>query len=200
DLGAQRPEVRSMHRPSAERWGGLGGAVVDGLASARGATIVVMDGDLQHPPESIPALVHRSVSIGGVAIASRHVDGASSVGLSTTRRGLSAVAAFLARVVFPRSVGRVSDPMSGFFAMPRGSIDASRLQPDGFKILLEVLATHPQVPVAEESYRFDVRAAGTSKASLAQASRYIGHLVDLRLRTSRPWAGAVDRQRALQPG
>ncbi len=199
ELGVRCPEVRSIHRPPAQRWGGLGGAVVDGLASARGATIVVMDGDLQHPPETVPALVTRSVAIGGVAVASRHVDGGAAVGLSATRRVLSAVAALLARAVFPRSVGRVSDPMSGFFAMPRAHIDLGRLQPDGFKILMELLATHSQLPVVEVPYRFDVRVAGVSKASLAQASRYFGHLVDLRLRTSRPWAGAVDRQRAFQP-
>ena len=90
--------------------------------------------------------------------------------------------------------------MSGFFAAPRAHIDLGRLQPDGFKILMELLATHSQLPVTEVPYRFDVRAAGVSKASLAQASRYLGHVVDLRLRTSRPWAGAVDRQRVFQPG
>lgn len=200
ELGARCPQVRCIHRLPSERWGGLGGAVVEGLISARGATIVVMDGDLQHPPEVVPSLVQRSVAMSGIAVASRHVPGGASVGLSPTRRVLSAAAAFLARAAFPRSVGRVSDPMSGFFAVPRAHLDIGRLQPDGFKILMEVLATHPQLPAVEVPYRFDVRTAGVSKASLAQVSCYGGHLVDLRLRTSRPWAGAVDRRRAFQPG
>lgn len=200
DLGARCRAVRWIHRMPSERWGGLGGAVVEGLLSARGATVVVMDGDLQHPPEVVPSLVQRSVAMAGIAVASRHVTGGASVGLSPTRQVLSAAATFLARLVFPRSVGRVSDPMSGFFALPRAQIDFERLQPDGFKILMEMLATHPQLPVVEVPYRFDVRAAGVSKASLAQASRYAGHLIDLRLRTSRPWAGAVDRERVFQPG
>ena len=49
--------VRLMHREPGERAGGLGGAVQRGFAEARGGVIVVMDGDLQHPPEVLPALV-----------------------------------------------------------------------------------------------------------------------------------------------
>ena len=42
--------------------GGLGGAVVAGLRLAEGRVAVVMDGDLQHPPETIPDLIatHRA--------------------------------------------------------------------------------------------------------------------------------------------
>ena len=52
--------VRLIHRPEGARKGGLGGAVVEGLRHARGAWVVVMDGDLQHPPE----LVSRMVAVG----------------------------------------------------------------------------------------------------------------------------------------
>src|SRR6185312_16939066 len=53
-------QVRSVtviHRPAGQRWGGLGGAVVDGLAHAHGTWACVMDGDLQHPPELIEELL-----------------------------------------------------------------------------------------------------------------------------------------------
>ena len=46
--------VLTMHRGPGERIGGLGGAVVAGLRLAVGRVVVVMDGDLQHPPDSIP--------------------------------------------------------------------------------------------------------------------------------------------------
>src|SRR5205807_1062788 len=36
---------------------GLGGAVLHGMALARGELLVVMDADLQHPPEAIPYLL-----------------------------------------------------------------------------------------------------------------------------------------------
>ena len=49
--------VRLIHRdiPS----GGLGGAVLEGIAAAESDACLVMDGDLQHPPEDIPALWER---------------------------------------------------------------------------------------------------------------------------------------------
>ena len=49
--------VRLLHRPPGARRGGLGGAVVAGLRCARGTWAVVMDGDLQHPPELAARLV-----------------------------------------------------------------------------------------------------------------------------------------------
>ena len=55
--------VRVIHRD--EPVHGLGGAVVAGFRAAAHTTCVVMDGDLQHPPEKIPELVER-VSRGDV--------------------------------------------------------------------------------------------------------------------------------------
>jgi glycosyltransferase involved in cell wall biosynthesis len=52
--------VRLIHRGVKARRGGLSAAVVLGLTHARGTWAVVMDGDLQHPPE----LVARMVAIG----------------------------------------------------------------------------------------------------------------------------------------
>src|SRR6478752_1283878 len=47
--------IALIHRPEGERDHGLGGAVLAGLAAARGRYVCVMDGDLQHPP----AVIHR---------------------------------------------------------------------------------------------------------------------------------------------
>ena len=48
--------VTLLHRPLGRRPGGLSGAVVEGFLHARGDVLVVMDGDLQHPPEAVPLL------------------------------------------------------------------------------------------------------------------------------------------------
>ncbi|OZB89897.1 MAG: glycosyl transferase family 2, partial [Microbacterium sp. 14-71-5] len=49
-LAASAPmPVRLLHRDKPE--GGLGGAVVEGIRSAAYDVCIVMDGDLQHPPE-----------------------------------------------------------------------------------------------------------------------------------------------------
>src|SRR5438105_777598 len=51
--GPLRVVLRHREEPS----GGLGGAVVEGLALASAPWAVVMDADLQHPPSLVPELV-----------------------------------------------------------------------------------------------------------------------------------------------
>ena len=50
-------DVRVYHRTSEKRWGSLSGAVSDGINQARSNQIIVIDGDLQHPPEVIPSMI-----------------------------------------------------------------------------------------------------------------------------------------------
>ncbi|MEL6981089.1 MAG: polyprenol phosphomannose-dependent alpha 1,6 mannosyltransferase MptB [Actinomycetota bacterium] len=195
---ARPVRVRLLHRRPEDRWGGLGGAVVDCLAVVGGQVAVVMDGDLQHRPDSIPELVEAIDRGAGLAAASRRVAGGTyGEGLTPTRRVLSLVATGLARRLFPSSVGRLTDPLSGFFALRVGAIDIDRLHPDGFKILVELVATHPGLAVREVPFRFVNRTQGLSKASASEGLRYLGHLIDLRIRTSRVWAGAPVPQRAF---
>ena len=52
-----RSTVEVIHRRAGERDGGLGGAVLRGLHATPSRWVVVMDGDLQHPPEVAPELV-----------------------------------------------------------------------------------------------------------------------------------------------
>ena len=190
--------VRLLHRRPEDRWGGLGGAVVDGLASARGGVTVVMDGDLQHRPDTVPELVAGIDRGAGLAPASRRVAGGTyGEGLTPVRRVLSLAATAVTRWLFPSSVGRLTDPLSGFFAVRTGAVDIDRLHPDGFKILVELVATHPGLAVREVPFRFVTRTQGLSKASASEGFRFLGHLVDLRIRTSRLWAGAPVPQRAF---
>ena len=191
--------VRSLHRAAEERWGGLGGAVAEGFEAARGSVAVVMDGDLQHPPATVADLVERIDRGHDLAVASRRVPGSSEdERFGSGRRVLSRAATWVARWLFPFRIGRCSDPLSGFFAVRLGEVDLDRLSPDGFKILLELLATHPGLNVEEVAFRFNGRAEGLSKASAGQATRFLGHLVDLRLRTSWAWAGAAVPQRVFR--
>ncbi|MEM9561922.1 MAG: polyprenol phosphomannose-dependent alpha 1,6 mannosyltransferase MptB [Actinomycetota bacterium] len=190
--------VRLLHRAPADRWGGLGGAVADGLAVARGDIAVVMDGDLQHPPDTIPDLAAAITGGADIVAASRRVPGGSDgEGLTVGRRILSVVATSTARWLFPSSIGRLADPLSGFFAVRTSAVDVDRLNPDGFKILVELVATHPDLATREVPYRFVGRLQGLSKASASEGLRYLGHLADLRIRTSRLWAGARVSQRAF---
>src|SRR5205807_10250062 len=74
--------VRVIHREGRQRAGGLSTAVLRGVDAARGKYVCVMDGDLQHPPETIPSLVDRANGTDAdIVIASRNVAGGSNSGL-----------------------------------------------------------------------------------------------------------------------
>src|SRR5262249_13614929 len=130
--------VRMIHRGPEEQQGGLGSAVLAGLRASNATWAVVMDGDLQHPPEVVPELHWLGGQTGAdVVVASRYLNCGSASGLaSATRQWVSGGATNLAKAFFPRRLDACSDPMSGFFAVRRGSIDLDQLRPKGFKILL----------------------------------------------------------------
>ncbi|MGY1914918.1 glycosyltransferase [Blastococcus sp. SYSU DS0973] len=172
--------VRMIHRDAEERVGGLAGAVVAGISASRSDFVVVMDGDLQHPPEMVPALRDAAEDV-DLSVASRYGGGDSSGLGSTYRRWVSTGSTAIAQACFPRRVGRVcSDPMTGFFCVRRSAIDPSALRPRGFKILLEILARH-DLRVRELPFTFGERAAGESKASWRTGLRFLRQLASLRL-------------------
>ena len=171
--------VRLVHRSS--RAGGLGGAVVEGFALADSDTCLVIDGDLQHPPELIPVLFDRfERGDADVVIASRYAGGGTATGLADRTRVLvSKAATALTRAMFPIRLRDVSDPMTGFFLVDRRAVEASTLRPRGFKILLEILA-RKSLRVAEVPFDFADRHAGESKASVRQGLHFAAQLTALR--------------------
>ena len=175
--------VRVIHRE--HNVGGLGGAVARGLAEARHDVCVVMDGDLQHPPELLPALLTRYAQGGAdVVAASRYIGGGDSAGLGTAVRfGVSKAATAVTKAMFLRRLWRSTDPMTGFFLVNRTRFDLSELRPQGFKILLEILVRggeRRELRIAEVPLSFGERRHGTSKASLRQGATFLAHLARLR--------------------
>lgn len=179
--------VRLLRRAPGQRAGGLSTAVVSGMRAARGAWALVMDGDLQHPPEIVPQLfaTARRQAV-DLVVASRYAGHGSSTGLDgSARKGSSRFATRVAKVAFPRRAARVSDPMSGFFAVRLAALDTERLQPYGYKILLELIVRNPHLRTAEVSFRFAPRHAGESKTSVREVLRFGRHLARLRLQIAR---------------
>jgi dolichol-phosphate mannosyltransferase len=154
---------------------GLSGAVLAGLREARGRVLVVMDGDLQHPPEKLPELVAPiEDNTADFVIGSRYTTGGSiETGWTFYRAINSRIATVLAR---PFS-GKISDPMSGFFALRRDNfLNARHLTPLGYKIALELICKTRAKRVLEVPIHFARRAAGESKLSLKEQFRYLEHL------------------------
>jgi dolichol-phosphate mannosyltransferase len=154
---------------------GLSGAVLDGIALTRGKYLVVMDADLQHPAERLPALLEPlRTGEADFVLGSRYTQGGSTeVDWSFFRKINSGVATFLARPF----AGRVTDPMSGFFALERKTYEqARRLTPLGYKIALELMCKCRVQRVKEIPIHFAHRLHGKSKLSLKQQFRYLEHL------------------------
>jgi dolichol-phosphate mannosyltransferase len=171
--------IRLIHRDHAA--GGLAGAVVAGFRAASHDWCVVMDGDLQHPPELIPALLISAASQDAdVVVASRYVKDGSSRGLGGgLRHVVSTGSTVLTRAMFPRRLRDCTDPMTGFFAIRTSAVNLADLRPRGFKILLEILARNP-LRVVEEPFVFAERVAGESKASLREGFRFMVQIAALR--------------------
>lgn len=185
--------IRLSHREPDERAGGLGSAVVAGLRACTGEWAVVMDGDLQHPPEVVPALVAagRQAAV-DVVVASRYVNVGSAAGLgSVLRSAVSGGATRLAKTVFPRRLRTCTDPMSGFFAVRPARLDLDGLRPNGFKILLEILARSPRLRICEHPFTFGERHGGQSKASWREGLLFLRRLLGLRLVTLLGARGSV---------
>ncbi|MGI5185187.1 glycosyltransferase family 2 protein [Dactylosporangium sp. CA-152071] len=175
--------VRVFHRTGGQRTGGLAGAVVDGFRRARAPKALVMDADLQHPPELVPAIL-AALDDHDLVMASRYREGGSSGGLDgPLRRLVSTGSTILARVAFPFALRGVTDPMTGFFAVRLDKMDTEKLRSRGFKILLEILARFPRLRRTELPLRFAERVAGTSKGDLRQGLLYLRQLPWLRLVT-----------------
>lgn len=171
--------VRVIHRD--EPVGGLSGAVIEGFREAAADVCLVMDGDLQHPPEKIPELYARfRRGDADVVVASRYVSGGEARGLADrTRVMVSKASTLVTKAMFPVRLKDVSDPMTGFFLVDRTAIDPALLRPQGFKILLELLA-RKTLRVAEVPFSFAGRYAGESKASFRQGLHFLTQLAALR--------------------
>lgn len=173
------PQLRVMRR---QHETGLSTAVIRGWQMARGDILGVIDADLQHPPEKLVALYRKIVAGADLAVASRHIEGGGVSDWSLIRRLLSRGAQMLGLLVLPNVVGRVTDPMSGYFMVKRGAIADIPLNPQGYKILLEVVGRGQISNLAEVGYVFQERMQGESKVGLKHYIDYIHHLLRLRSR------------------
>ncbi|MAT80809.1 MAG: hypothetical protein CMJ29_04080 [Phycisphaerae bacterium] len=155
---------------------GLSTAVMKGLEEASHDLLVVMDADLSHPPESIPAFVEALSDGAEFVIGSRYVPGGSTEdGWGYLRWVNSKVATVMAR-----PFTRVKDPMSGFLGLRRDTwLRAEDLDPIGYKIGLELIVKCRCTKVAEVPIHFSTRRHGESKLTLKVQKDYLKHIIRL---------------------
>lgn len=177
-IAEQDPTVtvmRRFHDP------GLSASVLDGMSIARGRTLAVIDADLQHDEKILPEMVERVLEGEvDVCVGSRATSGGGYGDWATSRRFVSWVATLIAKLLLRVPV---SDPMSGYFVVSREAYEstAARINPQGFKILLEFIGRNRSLRVGEVGYEFSNRVHGETKLNRSVIRSYLLGVAELRL-------------------
>ncbi len=174
-LGREDPRFRCIRRIGRR---GLSSACVEGMLAGQGAIVAVIDADMQHDERILPQL-YEAVRSGeaDLAVGSRYIEGGDAASFSDIRGKGSRLATDMARKLLKVSF---NDPMSGFFCTRRTVVEAAapRLSPEGFKILLDIAASHPTpLKVKELPYSFGERIHGDSKMDNRVVADFLGLLV-----------------------
>jgi dolichol-phosphate mannosyltransferase len=175
EMSREDERIRLITRTRAR---GLSGAVMHGWQNTRAEILGVMDSDLQHPPELLPQLWQALQSGADLVVASRYIGQAPPQGLNFFRHFVSQLAIWMTWPLQRPSVF-VHDPMSGFFLMRRSCIQDLTVQPQGFKVLLEILVRGNIHSALEVPFTFDRRHAELSKAGVAVGVAYLKLLARL---------------------
>jgi len=171
-LAAQDARVRCIRRIGRR---GLSGACIEGILASSAPFVAVMDADLQHDETQLPkmlALLQDGQT--ELAVGSRYIEGGNADSFNKQRAGASALATEISKRLLRVSV---SDPMSGFFMIRRDRFEqlAPQLSTQGFKILLDIIATaQGNLRTVEIPYRFGSRLHGESKLDSMVALDFLG--------------------------
>ena len=168
---------------------GLTTACIEGALATSAPYVAVMDADMQHDEKLLPQMlaILKSEPV-DLVVGSRHVAGGGVGEWDAGRAKMSAVAARLSRIICK---AEIADPMSGFFMLRREVLEGTlrRLSGQGFKILLDILASSPRpLRFRELPDEFRERPRGESKLDTLAAWEYmmliadklIGHIVPVR--------------------
>jgi len=137
-------------------------AQLQGIRAASGEYVVIMDADLQHPPEIVPEILLDLYRGQTLAIASRYCEGGDVGDRSGYRAVLSRGADLIAKLALPEARG-VTDPISGFFGFRRELAHSLNPATRGYKLLLFLLVLSRGKGVKETGYKFRPRTSGSSK-------------------------------------
>ncbi len=165
--------VRFLDRAAMQRDRGLTASAVEGIISSRVRYAIVMDADLQHPPEVIGKVAAGLLLGNDLVVAIR----ADVTGWELHRKIISKtliVIGYLVLLITGKS--RCNDIFSGFFGVDRKlfarayEANRSRFVAGGYKILFDFLKCmrNGSMKIGEVPYSFGTRRFGASKAGFRQ--------------------------------
>jgi dolichol-phosphate mannosyltransferase len=171
-LAQQDSRVRCIRRIGRR---GLSGACIEGILASSAPCAAVIDADLQHDETQLPKMLDLLQSgEAELVVGSRYIEGGSADSFDKSRAGASMLATQVAKRVLRVEI---ADPMSGFFMIRRDRFEqlAPQLSTQGFKILLDIVATaQGSLRVKEIPYSFGSRLHGESKLDSMVALDFVG--------------------------
>lgn len=166
---------------------GLSAAVIEGFGLSRGKFKIAMDADLQHDETALLPMLLKFREGAHIVVASRRAIGGGISNWSWARRKISSLATRIAQALLPLPS---TDPMSGFFGVSQLIHEqlTPKINPRGFKILIEYLARAGSFKVEEVGYTFQPRLHGESKLSPDVVLEYLEAIWELsRFGSLLPW-------------
>ncbi len=154
---------------------GLASAVLDGIKSIKDkdAKIVVMDADFQHDPKKLPEFfkkLDKNYFVYGIR---------KNSNMSVARKLISKSASLIAKILV-NGIKNINDPMSGYFGFRLAYVDLRKIQPKGYKIMLDIFANLKyKDKIAAVEYNFGERKAGKSKLGGTTIIEFISQILKL---------------------
>lgn len=178
------PGVRLVRHATNE---GYGASIRDGIASSDGERIVIIDADLEYPPEAIPAIV-AALGDHAAVYGSRFLAG-SPPEMPLARRVGNRLVTALFNVLFAQ---RTTDLYTGTKGLRRGAFPLGRLARPGFEHVVELgaLIAAKGERIHDVPVRYVPRSRGVSKM------RHLPETLKCVALTIAYWA----RQRLLRSG
>jgi len=133
-----------------------------GIRKADGRFIIIMDSDLQHPPNIINEIYENLQKEYDIVVASRYLKEQARIKRSPIRGLVSRTAEELARIIL-KNTKKTSDPLSGYFGFEKHLNLPINEKWRGYKMLLFILSANPHAKVKDVSYIFVEREKGESK-------------------------------------
>jgi dolichol-phosphate mannosyltransferase len=171
-LARQDARVRCIRRIGRR---GLSGACIEGILASSAPCAAVIDADLQHDETQLPKMLALlQAGEADLVVGSRYIEGGSADSFDRQRAGFSMLATSVAKKLLRVEI---ADPMSGFFMIRRDRFEqlAPELSTQGFKILLDVVATaRGSLRIKEIPFTFGSRLHGESKLDSMVALDFLG--------------------------
>ncbi len=159
-----------------ERIHGLTISVLDGLQKTKTKYAIVMDGDLQHPPEKVKLMI-KELREGADIVVGVRISVEEKWPLHRRIMSIAASGIGYFRLLIKGLL--TNDILSGFFGIRADlakktiSKNTSKFEPKGYKVLFDLLKLmNNKVKIAEVPYSFGSRTGGSSKIRLRHILLY----------------------------